>query len=97
MLRTALGASIAAWLDDTQVVEVMLNPDGRLWIDRLGSGLADSKKSRRPSAGNSSSIRRTFCRRASGFSSSVRRRPIWLSSRRISGLVRLMSEGGTTR
>ncbi len=42
MLRTALGASIAAWLDDTQVVEVMLNPDGRLWVDRLGSGLADT-------------------------------------------------------
>lgn len=42
MLRTALGASIATWLDDTEVVEVMLNPDGRLWIDRLGSGLADT-------------------------------------------------------
>ena len=30
-------------------------------------------------------------------SDSVRRRPIWLSSSRMSGLVRLMSEGGTTR
>jgi hypothetical protein len=28
---------------------------------------------------------------------SVRRRPIWLRIRRISGLVRLMSEGGMTR
>ncbi len=42
MLRTALGASIVAWLDDREVVEIMLNPDGRLWIDRLGSGLADT-------------------------------------------------------
>lgn len=42
MLRTALGPSIAAWLDDPAIVEVMLNPDGRLWVDRLGSGLADT-------------------------------------------------------
>jgi type IV secretion system protein TrbB len=42
MLRTALGPSIAAWLDDPAIVEVMLNPDGCLWIDRLGSGLADT-------------------------------------------------------
>ena len=42
MLRTALGPSIAGWLDDPSIVEVMLNPDGRLWIDRLGDGLADT-------------------------------------------------------
>jgi hypothetical protein len=42
MLRTALGASIAAWLDDPQVIEIMLNPDGRLWVDRLSIGVADS-------------------------------------------------------
>jgi type IV secretion system protein TrbB len=42
MLRTALGASIVTWLDDPEIVEVMLNPDGRLWVDRLGSGLADT-------------------------------------------------------
>ena len=35
MLRTALGPAIALWLEDASVVEVMLNPDGRLWIDRL--------------------------------------------------------------
>ncbi|HUN99518.1 MAG TPA: P-type conjugative transfer ATPase TrbB, partial [Bradyrhizobium sp.] len=33
MLRTALGAAISAYLEDPSIVEVMLNPDGRLWID----------------------------------------------------------------
>ena len=42
MLRTALGPEITAWLEDTSVIEVMLNPDGRLWIDRLGAGIADT-------------------------------------------------------
>src|SRR5476649_1241277 len=42
MLRTALGPAIAAFLEDPQVVEVMLNPDGRLWIDRLSEGLSDT-------------------------------------------------------
>ncbi|PAL25298.1 P-type conjugative transfer ATPase TrbB [Sphingopyxis sp. GW247-27LB] len=42
MLRTALGASIAVWLDDPSVIEVMLNPDGRLWVDRLGAGISDT-------------------------------------------------------
>jgi type IV secretion system protein VirB11 len=42
MLRTALGPAIAAFLDDASIVEVMLNPDGRLWIDRLSGGLEDS-------------------------------------------------------
>ena len=42
MLRTALGPQIAEWLEDDSVVEVMLNPDGRLWIDRLTSGLEDT-------------------------------------------------------
>jgi type IV secretion system protein TrbB len=42
MLRTALGPAIALWLDDPAVIEVMLNPDGKLWIDRLGEGLSDT-------------------------------------------------------
>jgi type IV secretion system protein VirB11 len=42
MLRTALGAQIAAWLVDPAVVEIMLNPDGRLWLDRAGEGLSDT-------------------------------------------------------
>ncbi len=42
MLRTALGPAIAAFLEDPTIVEVMLNPDGRLWIDRLSDGLAST-------------------------------------------------------
>lgn len=42
MLRTALGPAIATFLEDPSIVEVMLNPDGRLWIDRLSGGLEDS-------------------------------------------------------
>jgi Flp pilus assembly CpaF family ATPase len=42
MLRTALGAAIARCLEDPSIVEVMLNPDGRLWIDRLSDGLEDT-------------------------------------------------------
>jgi P-type conjugative transfer ATPase TrbB len=42
MLRTALGTAIAAWLEDSAVVEVMLNPDGRLWVDRLTEGLIET-------------------------------------------------------
>lgn len=42
MLRTALGGAIAEWLADPEVIEIMLNPDGRLWVDRLGEGIGDS-------------------------------------------------------
>lgn len=44
MLRSALGPDIARWLEDEDVVEVMLNPDGRLWLDRLGEGLVDTRQ-----------------------------------------------------
>ena len=42
MLRTALGAAIAGYLEDPEIIEVMLNPDGRLWIDRLVGGLEET-------------------------------------------------------
>jgi type IV secretion system protein TrbB len=42
MLRTALGPAIAGFLEDPSIAEVMLNPDGRIWIDRLAGGLEDS-------------------------------------------------------
>lgn len=51
MLRTALGPAIARFLEDPSVVEVMLNPDGRLWIDRLSEGLSDTGELMSPADG----------------------------------------------
>lgn len=45
MLRTALGAAITRFLDDPAIIEVMLNPDGRIWVDRLREGLAETGES----------------------------------------------------
>src|SRR5258708_19611018 len=42
MLRTAMGPAIALALDEPDVVEVLVNPDGRLWLDRPGSGPSDT-------------------------------------------------------
>lgn len=42
MLRTAMGPTIAAALADPLVVEVMVNPDGALRLDRLGEGRTDT-------------------------------------------------------
>jgi len=42
MLRTAMGPAIALALEEPDVVEVLVNPDGRLWLDRHGSGRADT-------------------------------------------------------
>ncbi|ARP98049.1 P-type conjugative transfer ATPase TrbB [Pseudorhodoplanes sinuspersici] len=51
MLRTALGPDITTFLEDPAVVEVMLNPDGRLWIDRLSEGLSDTGATLLPADG----------------------------------------------
>lgn len=42
MLRTAMGPAIAIALGEADVVEVMVNPDGKLWLDRHGSGRSDT-------------------------------------------------------
>ncbi|MEN3746096.1 P-type conjugative transfer ATPase TrbB [Sphingomonas sp. HF-S3] len=42
MLQTAMGPDIASALADSQVVEVMVNPDGSLRLDRLGEGRIDT-------------------------------------------------------
>jgi type IV secretion system protein VirB11 len=39
-----VGACDRALLDDPAIAEVMLNPDGRLWIDRLSGGLVEMAK-----------------------------------------------------
>jgi len=37
-LKQAMGPIIASALADRMVVEVMVNPDGRIWVDRIGEG-----------------------------------------------------------
>lgn len=39
-LQEALGDHLCVALDDATVVEIMLNPDGKLFIERLGHGVA---------------------------------------------------------
>ncbi|MDX8524122.1 P-type conjugative transfer ATPase TrbB [Mesorhizobium sp. MSK_1335] len=49
MLRTAMGPAITDALADTLVIEVMVNPDGALRLDRLGEGRIDTGVSMHPS------------------------------------------------
>ncbi|WP_307368890.1 P-type conjugative transfer ATPase TrbB [Brevundimonas sp. SORGH_AS_0993] len=42
MLRTAMGPAIAAALADPAVIEIMVNPDGALRLDRLGEGRVET-------------------------------------------------------
>jgi type IV secretion system protein VirB11 len=42
MLKTAMGPAIAAAMADPLVIEVMVNPDGALRVDRLGTGRCDT-------------------------------------------------------
>ena len=43
MLITALGADIASAMCDPLVIEIMVNPDGALRLDRLGEGRTDTQ------------------------------------------------------
>lgn len=51
MLRSAMGKSIGIWLADPAIIEIMLNPDGRLWIDRLGDGICETGEHMAPADG----------------------------------------------
>ena len=51
MLRTAMGADIAGALDDPKVIEIMLNPDGHIWVDKIGVGRFDTDKLLTPKEG----------------------------------------------
>lgn len=42
MLQTAMGPAIASALADPGVIEIMVNPDGALRLDRLGEGRCDT-------------------------------------------------------
>ena len=49
MLITALGDEIGAAMRDPQVIEIMVNPDGALRLDRLGEGRVDTDVRLEPS------------------------------------------------
>ncbi|WP_433949934.1 P-type conjugative transfer ATPase TrbB [Brevundimonas bullata] len=49
-LRHALGCDVLAALTDPQVVEILANPDGRLVLDRVGSGRTDTGRRLEPEA-----------------------------------------------
>ncbi|MER9006380.1 P-type conjugative transfer ATPase TrbB [Mesorhizobium sp. M0317] len=49
MLRTAMGSAITEALADPTVIEVMVNPDGALRLDRLGDGRVDTGVHMHPS------------------------------------------------
>ena len=51
MLRTALGPALLDVLSAPDVAEVMLNPDGRIWLDRLTTGLEVTAQRLEPSEG----------------------------------------------
>ena len=38
-LSRELGTLICGFLDDPHVIEIMLNPDGSLWVEKLGEGI----------------------------------------------------------
>lgn len=49
-LRHALGATVLAGLEEDGVVEILANPDGRLVVDRIGSGRCDTGQVLSPEA-----------------------------------------------
>lgn len=51
MLLTAFGHTISSLLLDEKVIEVMLNPDGNVWVDRLGEGCSNTGVAIEPSMG----------------------------------------------
>ena len=42
MIQSAFGDVIGMYMNDDSVIEIMLNPDSRLWIERLGEGRIDT-------------------------------------------------------
>lgn len=49
-LQNALGDHLCSALDDPDVVEIMLNPDGKLFIERLGYGISAAGEMALPAA-----------------------------------------------
>ncbi len=41
-LRREFGPEVVGWLTNGNVIEIMANPDGRVWLDTLSQGLVDT-------------------------------------------------------
>jgi Flp pilus assembly CpaF family ATPase len=85
-LRRELGPRICGYLHDPAIIEIMLNPDGALWIDRLGSdmervGFMDAVQAE-ALMGTVAAALRTKPLRASGLSSNANCRLTDRASRR---------------
>lgn len=52
-IRTNLGRHVVEALDDPTVIEIMLNPDGHLWIEYFGRGMVDVGKVLSPTSAES--------------------------------------------
>lgn len=48
MLTTSMGAHVGDLLNNDEIVEIMLNPDGKLWAENLRSGRYDTNINIRP-------------------------------------------------
>lgn len=47
-LRRELGPVVNAGLEDDSIIEIILNPDGRIWFDRIGTGMVDTGETMSP-------------------------------------------------
>ena len=50
MLRTAMGSEVSRALANPHVLEITVNPDGRLWLDHAIQGRVDTGVCLAPSA-----------------------------------------------
>lgn len=48
MLQSAMGVVVTNALNDPSIIEVMVNPDGKLWLDKLGVGRFDTGERIKP-------------------------------------------------
>jgi type IV secretion system protein VirB11 len=61
-LQHAMGPTVLAAMKDPTVVEIMVNPDGKIWLDRVGEGRVFTGQFMTPSAADS--ILRTLATQA---------------------------------
>jgi P-type conjugative transfer ATPase TrbB len=52
-VRRELGPTVLAALEDPNVIEIMLNPDGRIWVDEFGKGMRDTGETMCPAQAES--------------------------------------------